>query len=164
MKIRNAIAAALMLLSPGLASANCWKDAATYHGVDVWLLYSIAWVESGFNPKAIGRNKNGTVDIGMMQINSIWVRQLGQYGISSSSLSDACTSVYVGAWILAKNIKRHGYTWRAIGSYNSANPQKGYKYASKVYAAHRKLTGLQTPYAISMNSANQTLQAAGKIN
>ena len=119
----------------------CWDQAAEYHRVDPWLLYSIAFVESGFNPNATNTNKNGSTDIGMMQINTIWLPQLKKMGISREMLKDACTSTYVGAWILSQNIKRFGYTWRAIGAYNSATPKIGYKYAKKVYAAHNKFTG-----------------------
>lgn len=122
-------------------SKPCWEQAAAIHNVDPWLLYSIASVESGFNNNAINTNKNGSFDIGMMQINSIWLPKLRTMGISKDMLRDACTSTYVGAWILSQNIKRFGYTWRAIGAYNSAKPELGYKYALKVYKAHQKYTG-----------------------
>lgn len=122
-------------------SQPCWDQAAKYHGVDPWLLYSIAFVESGFNPTAYNGNKNGSYDLGMMQINSIWLPQLKKMGVSREMLKDACTATYVGAWILSKNIKRFGYTWRAIGAYNSAKPELGYKYAKKVYKAHYQFTG-----------------------
>lgn len=127
--------------------AACWRGAAGYHKVDMWLLYSIAWVESRMNPTAINRNKNGSVDIGMMQINTIWLPELARYGITQHHLLDGCTSIYIGAWILSKNIRNHGYTWKAIGAYNSATPGIGFRYAQKVYEAHKRLTGLPTPYA-----------------
>lgn len=98
------------------------------------------------NPKALGHNKNGSLDLGMMQINTIWLGSLGRYGITSQQLMDGCTSVYVGAWILSKNFRTYGNTWRAIGAYNSGNPAIGYNYARKVYATHHKLTGLPTTY------------------
>lgn len=132
--------------TPAKASAQdysaCWQGAAQYHQVDVWLLYSIGLVESGFDSNAVNRNTNGSVDLGAMQINTIWLKELRQYGITERHLMDGCTSVYVGAWILAKSIKRFGYNWRAIGAYNSAKPSLGFKYAKKVYAAHRQITGL----------------------
>ena len=124
----------------------CWKSAAKYHSVDVWLLYSIAWVESKMNPNEIGKNKNGSLDLGMMQINTIWLPELAKYGIKRENLMDGCTSIYIGAWILAKNFKTYGYTWRAIGAYNSANLDIGYKYAQKVYDTHRRITGMPTIY------------------
>ena len=130
----------------------CWSGAAQYHGVDLWLLYSIALVESNMNPKVIGRNKNGSLDLGMMQINTIWLNDLARYGINSTQLMDGCTSVYVGAWILAKNFRTYGNTWRAIGAYNSGTPAIGYNYAKKVYATHHKLTGVPTTYFNQSNN------------
>lgn len=126
----------------------CWDAAAAYHHVDPWLLYSIAYVESRFNQNAVGRNTNGTVDVGMMQINSIWYPTLRRQGIPMSALKNACASTYIGAWILSKNIKTYGYTWRAIGAYNSATPSKAYAYAKKVYAAHQILTQTHNPAAL----------------
>lgn len=124
-------------------SRPCWEEAAAFHNVDPWLLMSIAYVESRFNPNAVNRNKNGSYDTGMMQINSIWFPTLRKNGIDPSLLKDACASTYIGAWILSKNIKQYGYTWRAIGAYNSAKPSLGYKYAQKVYAAHATLTAMR---------------------
>lgn len=121
----------------------CFEEAARYHNVDPWLLMSIAYVESRFNPKAINKNKNGSYDTGMMQINSIWIPTLKKKGIDKSLLNDACASTYIGAWILSDNIKRYGYNWKAIGAYNSANPKYGLPYAKKVYAAHAKITGIK---------------------
>lgn len=121
----------------------CFEEAAQYHNVDPWLLMSIAYVESRFNPKAVNRNKNGSYDTGMMQINSIWIPTLKKKGIDKSLLNDACASTYIGAWILSDNIRRYGYNWRAIGAYNSGNPKLGLAYAKKVYAAHAKITGIK---------------------
>lgn len=152
-KYFSALLLALGILSIGapaqaanMGSDSCWQGAAQYHHVDIWLLYSIAWVESGFKPNAFNRNRNGSVDLGMMQINTIWLPELRKYGISHNQLMDGCTSVYIGAWILSKNIQRYGYTWRAIGAYNSGNPGIGYRYAEKVYAAHRRITGVPTAH------------------
>lgn len=124
-------------------SKPCWEEAAAFHNVDPWLLMSIAYVESRFNTNAVNRNKNGSYDTGMMQINNIWFPTLRKNGIDPSVLKDACASTYVGAWILSKNIKQYGYTWRAIGAYNSGKPSLGYKYAQKVYKAHAMLTAMR---------------------
>ena len=130
-----------------LGSEPCWDAAAKYHGLDPWLLYSVAYVESRHNPTVVsGRNRNGTYDIGMMQINSIWLPELRRYGISESTLKNACASTYVGAWIMAKNIRRYGYTWQAIASYNVGSVETrsrrviGYGYAKKVYDAYHLLS------------------------
>jgi soluble lytic murein transglycosylase-like protein len=69
-----------------------------------------------------------------MQINSQWLPVLQRYGIDQRMLFDACVSTYVGAWVLAQNIRRHGYTWTAVGAYNASSPTKRVAYARKVAA------------------------------
>lgn len=121
----------------------CWDQAAAYHHVDPWLLYAIAKVESSHNPSAVNRaNRNGTVDTGMMQINSIHWPTLRRYGIEPSALYNACASAYIGAWVLAQNQRRYGNSWKAIAAYNVGSVedprryQIGLRYARKVYAAY----------------------------
>ncbi|MFY1070640.1 lytic transglycosylase domain-containing protein [Pseudomonas juntendi] len=114
---------------------ECMAKAAAHHRVDLKLLRAIAKVESGMNPKAIGKNKNGTSDTGLMQINDWWLPTLSKFGIKKGDLLDACTSAYVGAWILAKSIQQHGLTWRAVGAYNSPTPKNQQIYADKVNKA-----------------------------
>ncbi|NWD56717.1 lytic transglycosylase domain-containing protein [Pseudomonas veronii] len=137
----------LALLAGGLAVAapvppnpavdQCLQNAANLHRVDLRLLRAVAKVESEFNPRARNSNKNGTGDTGLMQINDWWLPTLAQFGISKASLYDPCTSAYVGAWILAKEINKHGLTWRAVGAYNSPNEANQLIYAEKVNKALR---------------------------
>ncbi|KWN05721.1 lytic transglycosylase [Burkholderia territorii] len=123
----------------GFAQADCLDDAATFQKVSVSLLRGIAQVESGMNPNAVNTNTNGTVDIGLMQINSTWLPTLAREGITRESLFDACTNAYVGAWILSQNIRQLGANWNAIGAYNAASPDKRLAYARKVYDAIRTM-------------------------
>lgn len=119
---------------------HCWYEAAAKYQVSPVLLYTIAMVESGNNAKAINKNKNGTEDIGLMQINSSHLPWLEKYGITREKLlNDPCLNVHVGAYILAENIYRHGYTWKAIGAYNAKSPEKQARYAMKVWEMYLKL-------------------------
>lgn len=120
------------------ALANCWDEAGTKYSIDPWLLYSIAQAESSLNSNAINYNKNNSVDHGVMQVNSIWLPKLAQYGINRSSLFDACTSIHVGAWILAQQISKYGYNWVAVGSYHSQTPKFRDKYAMRVFNIYNK--------------------------
>lgn len=103
------------------------------YGVNEYLLYAIAKTESSLNPKAINRNKNGSYDVGLMQINSSWFPTLRKFGIAEEDLYDPCVSIHVGAWILADNMRRLGNSWNAVGAYNSSKPDLRVKYAQKVY-------------------------------
>lgn len=129
--------------------AYCWTQAAQQYGVSAQLLYAVASAESGLNPRAINSShkaRTGTVDIGLMQINSGHLGRLAAVGISEASLYEPCTNIKVGAWLLADAFARHGVSWNAVGSYNAACTRlKGdectaarSKYAWRVY---RRLPG-----------------------
>lgn len=130
-------------LTPGLVAAislftslpaqACWDAAAVRYGVSSELLYAIARTESALDPLAVGRNVNGTRDIGLMQINSAWLPTLATHGIAEHDLLEPCTNIQVGAWILAGNVQRLGYTWEAIGAYHSASPARRRAYAERIY-------------------------------
>lgn len=120
------------LVAPVAANAACFDEAAARFGLPTSLLKAISRVESSGNPHAVNRNSNGSYDIGHMQINSQWLPVLQRYGIDERMLFDACVSTYVGAWVLAQNIRRHGYNWTAVGAYNASNHTKRVAYARKV--------------------------------
>lgn len=115
-----------LLCLAGTAQANCWQLAASRYHVDPLLLYAIAKVESNLNPRARNINGDGSQDIGLMQINSRHLPALARFGITEQQLiSQPCTSVMVGAWILAGFIQEKGYGWQAVGAYNAgARPDR----------------------------------------
>ena len=136
------VAISLIATSAVHAAHACWEQAAERYGVSSELLYAIARTESSLDPLAVGRNRNGSRDIGLMQINSAWLPRLSTHGIAEHDLYDPCTSIHVGAWILAGNVQRLGYTWEAVGAYNAANPALRRAYAHRV---HRQLEATQSP-------------------
>lgn len=117
---------------PLASHSACFEEAATHFRVPAQLLRAISRVESGGNPVALNRNRDGSVDVGHMQINSRWFANLAHLGISSDKLWEPCTNTYVGAWILSQNIQRMGYGWNAVGAYNAASESPRMRYAHKV--------------------------------
>jgi len=121
--IMKASGIALMAMASS-AGATCFNEAGEKYQINPLLLKAIAQIESAMNPKALNHNRNGSVDIGLMQINSIHMPRLIKNGITKEKLmTDACTSVMVGAEILAGFIYQFGYTWRAVGSYHAGSAQ-----------------------------------------
>lgn len=119
---------------------SCWEKAARTYGLDPWLLMAVAKVESNFNPNAINKaNRNKSVDVGLMQINSFWFPKLEKMGITKENLFNPCVSIFVGAWIMAQNIRQYGYNKRGIGAYNSMNREIQIRYANRVYKAYEEL-------------------------
>ena len=111
----------------------CFLHAGIYYGVSPLILKAIAEVESGMNPEAINHNRNGTRDLGIMQINTIWLKELKKYGIGERELlEDPCLNIHIGAWILNRCIAKYGYNWRAVGCYHSQTPGLNQRYASTI--------------------------------
>lgn len=133
--LTSLVAACFFLPVPAAASGwQCWQDASDRYGVPINLLYAVSRVESGNKAGALSApNKNGTYDIGLMQINSSHLPYLSRYGITEGVLMrDPCVNLHIGAWIMAQSIARHGMTWRGIGAYNAASDEKRRIYAKKV--------------------------------
>ncbi|KLR58980.1 lytic transglycosylase domain-containing protein [Diaphorobacter sp. J5-51] len=150
---------ALTVALPIAASATCFDEAAKRYGVPPALLKAISTVESGGNPNARNVNKNGSYDIGHMQINSSWLPTLAKFNIDEKALGDACVNTNVGAWVLAHNIARYGLSWEAVGAYNAASPSKRLIYAQKVADALRKQAN-----ARSQARARQEVHASAASN
>lgn len=132
------------LFSINTAWADCWLQAEKMFNIESELLYAIAQQESAMKPDAIGRNRDGSTDLGLMQINSSHMKRLKKMGISEKQLlHDPCISVIVGASILSDMMKIYGYSWEAVGAYNAGtSPKRGdvrKRYAKKVWENYKKL-------------------------
>jgi soluble lytic murein transglycosylase-like protein len=128
------------------AHADCWSAAGARYAVEPELLQAIAIVESGLRADAVNINKDGSRDVGLMQINSIHMPGLLKQGITEQRLlAEPCLAVHVGASILADFFTRHGYNWTAVGAYNAGNAQSRQaarmRYARKVWDRYQQLLG-----------------------
>jgi soluble lytic murein transglycosylase-like protein len=112
--------------------ADCFDAAAKYQHLNPIVLRGIATVESQNNPHAIRRDKNHTTDLGMMQVNTVHMPELNKHGVHKRDLMDECKNIYVGAWLLKREINKFGYTWKAVGGYHSETPDLRDEYALKV--------------------------------
>ncbi|WP_433739485.1 transglycosylase SLT domain-containing protein [Pseudomonas putida] len=127
------------------AHAYCWNRAGEQHAIEPELLQAIADVESRQRADAINVNKDGSRDIGLMQINSSHLPRLSAQGITEQRLLDEpCLSVEVGASVLAGFIARYGYNWTAVGAYNAGNsPHRQaarLRYARMVWQRYQVIT------------------------
>jgi soluble lytic murein transglycosylase-like protein len=115
---------------PAFSTPNesCIVPAANHHRTNPWVLRAILRVESALKPSALGKNSNGTYDIGIGQINSIHLKELSKFGITEDHLMDACIGTYVAAWRLKKAMDAGGNTWEAIARYHSTTPKFNQRY------------------------------------
>ncbi len=123
-------------LIPSYGMAFCFNEAGAAHGISPILLQAIAKVESGLNPKAVNINTNGSRDLGLMQINSSWVKPMKLDG--EKLFSDPCYNTTIGARILRDCIDRKGYTWAAVGCYNAVSTPKQVAYSWKIFRLMQK--------------------------
>ena len=128
---------------------QCFAHASKVYFVPEEILIAIASVESNYNKNSINYNKNGSYDIGVMQINSGWFIELKKYNISRNMLFNPCQNIMIGAWILEQNIKRYGFNWSAIQHYNGTDTQQ--KYANKIY---KKLSTMHPKLIQNNNNLN----------
>ena len=145
---------------------DCVTQAANYHGVSSWVLRGIIQVESRFNPQAMNKNSNGTVDMGIAQINSMHLKELATHGIGPKDLMNACVASYVAAWHLKKQIKAYGNTWFAVGAYHSTTKCFNERYASLVWNELRNWRVVDGPKlrAVPLSTCSPKAQQAQKSN
>lgn len=96
------------------------EKASLKYGIPKEILMAIISVESGFNPRAYNKNKDGTEDRGLMQVNYQHnLSLMKEYGITDpEQLYDPELNIEVGARILYENYKRFGNWVMAIKAYN----------------------------------------------
>ena len=82
-----------------------------------------------------------SVDVGLMQINSYWLRK---WKLSAALALDPDINVTLGLYILAREKRRHGSLWKAVGAYHSPTPVRQKRYARKVA---RALAGIERRFA-----------------
>ncbi len=121
--------------------AACLMLAAQTYTLPPAVLVGIYHVESGRVGQEVGPNKNGTYDLGPMQINTMWLPKLaGYWGVSETAArqwvrDDPCVNVGVAAWILRNNLDETSDLATAIAHYHSRTPHFGGPYKSKVVAS-----------------------------
>lgn len=148
----------LVFTSPAHASGgtDAFSAASTRYRIPKPLLLAIAQQESSLKPWVVNiagkdfhprsreealrlihaaRSRKLSHDIGIMQINNWWLDRLR---ISPETALDPPNNVMLGAWILAQEIQRHGYNWKAVGAYHSPNRSRQVAYAHAVHKHYMK--------------------------
>jgi hypothetical protein len=141
--IGAAIAAAVGLAFPVAAEElmveACIRAASEVHKVPAGVLVLLIDVERG-RLGAMSPNKNGTVDIGPMQVNDTWVDKIAErWGVSREAAflalrDNFCANVEAGAWILQQALtEASGNLWEGVAIYHSHNSVLKRDYLRNVY-------------------------------
>lgn len=118
---------------------GCLLQTAEHFQINPLILDAIIKTESAYDANAINVNRNGSVDLGLMQINlEFWLPLISKLGYSRDSLRNPCINIFVGGWILAQEMRRFGNTWQAVGAYNAgpaaSKEFRRLQYARRVFA------------------------------
>jgi hypothetical protein len=100
----------------------CSISAAARYETPANILLAIAEKENG-KPGQWVRNANGTHDVGPMQFNTGYLKQLQHFGITPADVASAgCYSYNLAAWRLRQHIlKDDGDLWTRAANYHSRN-------------------------------------------
>lgn len=138
MKIKSLTPFALtfsLLFSPFATAqkVDCIVEAAQCFQINPLLIKAIIWQESRNRQQAMNRNTNSTIDVGIMQINTVHFKALKSLGIDEALLRDnSCANCFSGTWVLKQSIERYGYTWDGIGNYHSKTLVHHDRYVKKI--------------------------------
>lgn len=133
---------------------SCLAHTAHVESIPLAALVGILSAEGG-RIGEVSRNQNGTVDVGPMQVNSIWAPRLRDKGIRWKRVIDnGCVNVAVGAWILRLAYDHTGNIWAAIGKYHSSSPSLAHHYQRRVWRALHHRIRIKTV----LRHANTTLR------
>jgi hypothetical protein len=123
----------------------CMALTAAYYHLPPRVLPSIQAVEGG-RVGLVHMNTNGSQDLGVMQINQLWIGPLARYtGLSEAAvrdrlLHDFCFNI-AAAGLIMRNLldETKGDLMRAVGNYHSHTPILNLTYQDKVLASARRL-------------------------
>ncbi len=131
-------------LAGGDRRSICMAESAAAYKLPLVLLQAIAKTEGG-STGTVSRNKNGSVDMGVMQVNSIHLQSAPHHflarGVTASQLiNDDCVNIAAGASILRYEIDRAPDFWTGVARYHSRTPHFAAIYLAKVVNHLRILT------------------------
>jgi hypothetical protein len=143
--------------------------AAVYH-LPPRVLPSIQAVEGG-TVGNVSQNLDGSADLGVMQVNTLWLSGLARVARLSRDetqrrlVFDACFNIAAAGLIMRVYLdETRGDLLQAVGDYHSHTPVRNRGYQAKVLAAARRLfvRGAAQPYPPPPSSQNSQVAAASQ--
>lgn len=124
---------------PASSRTQCVDSAARRFNVNPQLILAVMRTEGGTTGK-VTWNKNGSYDMGLMQINSIHLPELAQLGYSRDTLiNNGCANIFAGTYKLRQAIDGGQDFWHGVSRYHSKTPEKGAVYLGRVVTNLRQI-------------------------
>lgn len=111
----------------------CSIMAAIKYELPVNVVLAVAGQEGG-KPGQWVRNKNGTYDVGPMQFNTVYLKDLARYGIKPADVEQGgCYSYDLAAWRIRGHVRNdHGDLWTRVANYHSRTPAINARYRQSI--------------------------------
>ncbi len=130
---------------------KCMLVVAATAGLPPRVLPVIQSIEGGA-PGMVSQDSNGTADLGVMQVNTIWILALANRAKLSEArakyllINDPCFNIAAAALILRTYLaEEHGELLPALGDYHSHTPALNTNYAALAERKARQLFEEETP-------------------
>lgn len=120
----------------------CSIEAAVKYNVPANIVLAVAELENG-KPGQYVRNDNGSHDVGPMQFNTNYLKDLSAYGITAEDVNTSgCYPYELATWRLHNHIKYdQGDIWTRAANYHSRTPEYNSEYRSKLKTAASRWAG-----------------------
>jgi hypothetical protein len=125
----------------------CMLATAHFYALPPRVLPTIQAVEGG-RPGLVHPNTDGSADLGLMQINTLWLQPIAQVTkeppavVARRLIIEPCFSIAAAGAILHAYLgETHGQLLPAIGDYHSHTPLLNQSYQARVMARAAALFG-----------------------
>jgi hypothetical protein len=117
----------------------CSITAAVKYEMPANLMLAVAEKEGG-KPGQWVKNKNGTSDVGPMQFNTAYLKELRRYGIEPEHVAAAgCYSYELAAWRISNHLRNdQGDLWTKAANYHSRTPKYNARYRADLVRRAKK--------------------------
>lgn len=123
----------------------CMAAVAAFHHLPPRALPSIQAVEGG-RIGMVSPNSNGTSDLGVMQVNTLWIAPIARHTKQSEQvvrtrlIHDGCFNIAAAGAILRLYLdEAGGNLMLAVGYYHSHDPLRNKAYQAKVLASAARI-------------------------
>ncbi len=130
----------------------CMMTVATFYGLPPRVLPAIQAVEGG-RIGTVSRNRDGSEDLGLMQVNTRWIQPLSRVtglppaAVRERLIGDGCFSVATAGAIVHHHLRANGGDLlKAVGNYHSRTPHLHQAYLTKVVDAAGRLRAAPPPF------------------
>lgn len=139
----------------------CMAATAAFYALPPRVLPSIHVIEGGV-PGSVHRNANGSEDLGVMQINTIWVGPIARVtrmdapAVRARLIADPCFNIAASGAVMRTYLhESQGDLMAAVGYYHSHTPVLGRDYLERVTGAARTLFGGRPPQGVRVMRPGQ---------